>query len=461
MQELFRFAVVRPPLPAAAGCERVILFPPTPTLLRSNLEAALTHPTPRQRMLDLADAFLASAEFSAAPATLEFAPALLRMHRIMPALESISLAGLGVEVQAVFGLTAAQVLQAPAFRQTRERLFDAILALRMRPRAYPKLLPVYAALLRMSDLIEQIALADSSLDCATPMQVLGRSIVLPPGLFPLPKPIVEERPSRDSAPNRLGEVAPPVNMALIKVMHQLVRYEGDEISHTESALQCESVARETRRLRRSDKRPEHGPVHATEQERDKQTTERHEMESEIDRSIAERERFEIGGAISASYGPLKTAVNTKFESEVAIYKADRTATKYARELVEHARKRVIKHLHAQRNHANLEEFEEKYLHSLDNSSGGEVFNGVYRWLTKTFAAEVRDFGVRTMFEIHAPEPAAMVRPNRRARAADPLPGPPLGDQARSELGRVRSSLRRDRDPSAARALHHGLGLAQL
>lgn len=529
----------------------MISFPLTPTALRRNLEAALTHPTPRRRMFELVDAYLGSAEFSTTPETLEFAAPMLRMQRILPGFEMLSLTGLAAKIQAIFGLTAAQIVQTPAFRQTRDRAFDAILALRIRARAYPKLLPEYATLLRMSDLIEQVALADCALEGATPMQVLTRSIVLPSGLFPLPRPIMAgdrrlppqrspgavmaapEREARlaqlnqqlrtidraerwlsalsaadmevvegslrpagealdrlpadlmaifddleidvaaispqlalrrlaterrlaleeierlrreataslaarqaspgyaptpgiaalaalsgSSVPAGAGEVGPPVNMALMRVMHQLVRYEGDEISHTESALPCESVARETRRLRRSEKTPRLPSTQVAEQERDKQTTERHELESEIDNSLATHERFEIGAPISHSYGPFKAAANSKYESEIAVYKAERTASLYARELVEETRMRVVKGIRERQIQPNnLEEFEEKFLHSLDNTGAGEPISGVYRWLDKIYAAEVREQGVRTVFEIHAPEPAAMYRFAESQRSA--------------------------------------------
>jgi hypothetical protein len=231
--------------------------------------------------------------------------------------------------------------------------------------------------------------------------------------LPMPSPNGQAQddfvnPEGGKIPTGSGLVRPAGILPLMKVLQHIKRYEAGEVAHAENMLKSESKSRETRRLHRTEETFLTESERTIEQERDEQTTERHEMQREVGETISEREKFNIGASISGGYGPFVQAeFNTAFESETTTEETQRAASTYAREVTEETVSRVTERVREQRTRTTIDEFEEKYLHGFDNTNGTGHVTGIYQWLDKIYQMEVRNYGQRLLFDVKIPEPSAL------------------------------------------------------
>lgn len=139
-------------------------------------------------------------------------------------------------------------------------------------------------------------------------------------------------------------------------------------------------------------------------ERDSQTTDRYEMEKEVNKAIESDTSFEIGVNVAAQYGPVKITADTKFATSQASKESDKQAVRYAQEVTDKTLERVVTKVREERSTRTLEEYTETNLHRLQATDDHVV--GLYRWVEKVYEAKVINYGKRLMFEFLIPEPAA-------------------------------------------------------
>lgn len=209
-------------------------------------------------------------------------------------------------------------------------------------------------------------------------------------------------------PTTVGPLEPSSVGQLLIARQQIKRYEAGEISHVENVLRSESRSRSTRRLTRTEESFLAEQENTEEEERDLQTTERLEMQSEIEKTIADSRAFEVGGSISAGYGPfIQVEANTNYQTESSTEQSDSKASKFAQEMTERAAKKVSQRILTRQTRTTLEEFEENNSHGFDNTNGAGNVTGIYQWLDRIYELQVYDVGVRIIFEFTVPEPAAL------------------------------------------------------
>lgn len=209
-------------------------------------------------------------------------------------------------------------------------------------------------------------------------------------------------------PTTVGPVRPSGVGQLLVTRQQITRYEGGEVSHVENVLRSESRNRGTRRLRRTEESFVVEQEQAEEEERDLQSTERFEMQSEIEQTLAASKAFEVGASVSAGYGPfVQVEASTGFASDSSTEQSESMATSFARELVEQTVTRISQRVRTQQTRTLVEEFEETNSHGFDNSSGAEHVVGIYQWLDRVYEMQIYDYGLRLIFEFTVPEPAAL------------------------------------------------------
>lgn len=199
----------------------------------------------------------------------------------------------------------------------------------------------------------------------------------------------------------------PFGVGDLKVVkHKLVRYEAGEVAHIENVLAREKRERVHRRLRQIEEIVTLSQEREEENRRDLQSTERFELENETQRTIKSESSFEAGIELSAGYGPVSLSVFGRFASRDAKEESDRTATKYAKEIIDRSLSRLVERVRQERQVRTLEETEETNTHGFDNTAGENNITGVYRWVDKHYRAKVVNYGKRLMYEFIVPEPAA-------------------------------------------------------
>lgn len=209
-------------------------------------------------------------------------------------------------------------------------------------------------------------------------------------------------------PTTVGPVEPNSVGQLLITRQQIKRYEAGEISHVENVLRSESRSRTTRRLTRTEESFVVEQERLEEEERDLQTTERSAMRSEIEKTLADSRAFEVGGSISAGYGPfIQVEAHTDYQTESTTEQSESKASEFAREMSERTAKKVSERIRTQQTRTTLEEFEENNSHGFDNTNGEANVTGIYQWLDRIYELQVYDAGVRIIFQFTVPEPAAL------------------------------------------------------
>ncbi|KQY52619.1 hypothetical protein [Lysobacter sp. Root494] len=195
---------------------------------------------------------------------------------------------------------------------------------------------------------------------------------------------------------------------LLMVKQTLKAYEMAEFAHVENVLAGEARVREHRRLNIREEIFVSEEERETEKERNLQSTERNEMQSEAEKTVKSQFELDAGLQVSGSYGPtisFSASLNVGFSTSSE--ETQRKAVSYSREVTEKTSERVRERVKKEERRRMLEQVEELNRHSITNepASNGHV-RGIYRWLNKVYDAQILNYGQRMMFEFVVPEPAA-------------------------------------------------------
>jgi hypothetical protein len=195
---------------------------------------------------------------------------------------------------------------------------------------------------------------------------------------------------------------------LLMVKQTLKAYELSEFAHVENVLAGEERLREHRRLNVREEIVTTEEERETEKERNLQSTERNEMQSEAEKTVKSQFELEAGLQVSGSYGPavsFSASLNAGFSTSTE--ETTRKAVSYSREVTEKTSERVRERVKNETRRRMLEQVEELNRHGIENkpATNGHI-RGIYRWLNKVYDAQVFNYGKRMMFEFVVPEPAA-------------------------------------------------------
>jgi hypothetical protein len=206
---------------------------------------------------------------------------------------------------------------------------------------------------------------------------------------------------------------------LLVVEQQLKRYELGELAHIENVLAGEFRERTHRRARKTEETTLLESEVTEETERDLQSTERYELQTETARVINEDTSIQAGLTVSGKYGPISSfEASAGYASDTSVEESTRNATSYARDVTERASSRVQQRVLERRARVTIEEFEETNIHRVDNVGGAHSI-GLYRWVDKLYRAEIANYGRRAMLEFVVPQPSAFLK---HAMTATPIEG---------------------------------------
>jgi hypothetical protein len=228
-------------------------------------------------------------------------------------------------------------------------------------------------------------------------------------------------------PTGHGNIRPVGIGDLLMVQQHILRYEGGELAHVENVLKTERLARDTRRLERTEMTVLQETEITKEETRDTQTTDRFSLKRETSDTIKTDSSLKAGLSVDAQYGPfVEVKANTDFATSTSTESATKQASEFSRDVVDRSASKLVERVLERRTTTTITEFEEKYSHGFDNTNGAGHVSGFYQWIDKVLQAQVYNYGKRLLFDVTVPEPGTnyiLAQTNANA-AARPLEEPP-------------------------------------
>jgi hypothetical protein len=256
---------------------------------------------------------------------------------------------------------------------------------------------------------------------------------LPSGLFGT---TVSTGPVGTTPQEGVGPVRPLGIGELLVVEQTLQRYEAGEISYVENVLQTEHLSRSFRSLNRTEQTVFTATSTTEQSEHDLQATDRFELSTQAQKTIAQDQSVQAGVTVSASYGPVKVGAYGDFATSTSTTESTSSATTFAQDVTERSVSTITTQVREEQTTRILQEFEERSEHGFDNTHGTANVAGIYQWLDKKYRAQIYDYGQRLMFEFLIPAPASY---HLHALANQPKAGvslsepEPLGDLRPADL----------------------------
>ena len=201
---------------------------------------------------------------------------------------------------------------------------------------------------------------------------------------------------------------------LLVVKQDIQKYEAGEIAHIENVLKSEEKERVHRRTKKTEEIFIIETEINEETERDLQSTERFELQTESERTIKEESKFEAD--LSVKYGGFGVSVSasTKYATSDSEEVSAKSAREYAKEITERSISKIQQRVREERTKKTIEEFEEINKHGFKANNLGHTV-GIYRWIDKYYKAQIFNYGDRLMFEFFVPEPAAFLIQTQRLK----------------------------------------------
>lgn len=222
---------------------------------------------------------------------------------------------------------------------------------------------------------------------------------------PMVHPIVAEL-SRYGKP-RFNNIRP--YLGDLKVVKQwLVGYKVGEISHIHNVMKGEEKERNLRHLEKTEETFSFSSETSQSTQTESSSNERFELKREAERVIKTDINVGANANMTYKYGEVFTAsAGANFAYAGANQDSQKSASNYAKEVMNKAVTNVQSRSTQQRSVSKLFETEEKNNHKFTNTQQGAThISGIYRWLDKKYKAQLYNFGQRWMFEFVVPEPAA-------------------------------------------------------
>jgi hypothetical protein len=234
-------------------------------------------------------------------------------------------------------------------------------------------------------------------------------------------------PPSGTFPTGSGNIRPVGVGDLLMVKEHILRYEGGELAHVENVLKSERMDRNTRRLERTETTITQETETTKEEESDTQSTDRFNLKRETSDTIKNDSAFKAGLSVDASYGPfVEVKANAEYSTATSTESSVKQSAEFSKEVVSRSVSKLTERVLERRTVTTLTEFEEKYDHSFDNTSGTGHITGFYQWIDKVSQAQVYNYGKRLLFDVVVPEPGTnyIVLQTSAQKAQAPLEEPP-------------------------------------
>lgn len=210
--------------------------------------------------------------------------------------------------------------------------------------------------------------------------------------------------------NNRNSIVRNIGTADLKVVKQkLIRYQTGEIAHIENVLKGELKERRHRQLDRTENIFTTSTETIEETTRDTQTTDRFELQKEVQKAVQEKMDIAAGVTVSGK-GIVEYSAHADFAYSTAKQESEKTASTLAKEIIDKSVSRIQKTIREERSTKTIHEVEELNTHTLNNVGGtNKHIRGIYCWVDKVYLAELYNYGQRLMLEVSIPEPATFYR----------------------------------------------------
>ena len=402
---LMRFVAVRAPAPRAD--RRHLIDPPSPNDSFSDFTTSVAGADSADNAAGIAQRFMRTDAYRGA--TLRTSAGTEPVFRALPWLAAAVARKDEKAVRALLEKLRDPVRALEARRVGLVvELWDALIALVLVPNAPAQEAADVTEVLRVAEMERRAA--DPNADAAQVLAAFAATPILPGWLKHLPLP---------GSPLRRG--LKPVGIGdLLLVDEELIGYERAQLSYVENVMETEKKQRVHRRLDRTSETYTLTTTTSEETERDLQSTERSELASEVEKTVASDMSLATGVAMSASYGPFVT-VDASIDASLSSSQETATsvASTFSQDIVDRSVTRVAKTVRESATTRTLAETEETSSHGFENTTTQHVV-GYYRWLEQVWRAQVKNYGRRLIMESMVAEPAELWREARKSVTARTL-----------------------------------------
>jgi hypothetical protein len=123
---------------------------------------------------------------------------------------------------------------------------------------------------------------------------------------------------------------------------------------------------------------------------------------------------------------VQVKANADYSTATSTESSVKQATEFSKDVVSRSVSKLTERVLERRTVTTISEFEEKYGHGFDNTSGTGHITGYYQWLDKVLQAQVYNYGKRLLFDVTVPEPGTnyIILQTSAQKAQAPLDKPP-------------------------------------
>jgi hypothetical protein len=210
-------------------------------------------------------------------------------------------------------------------------------------------------------------------------------------------------------PTTHGDLKPVGIGDLLVVKQNLKRYDAHDLSDVVNVMKGEHRSTETKRTHSLTTTDSTEVASTQEDERDQQTAERFEMQTETSNVQKSEESVKLGASVSASYGPFVTfKASADYGMANSKEQSAKVATNYSKEVTSKASSKITQSFKKLHSTVDVQTFGEDNVHEWDNAKGDDHVVGQYQYLDKVYEAQVYNYGKRLLFDTTIPEPAAFL-----------------------------------------------------
>lgn len=195
-----------------------------------------------------------------------------------------------------------------------------------------------------------------------------------------------------------------------RVEQELACYVTGAVSRIESIPARAFKERTSRALSMTETEQDITQETASERQTDSETTEKHEMQSEIESVLREEESktFDFGAGVSAKLpgiGSLTTETSMNFNAQSASEESTSQAITMAKQVTQKVQEKIMQKTTARRRSLARYEFEDIIKTGYDNRLGENHVVCVHRWVDKIMNNYLVNYGRMSVAECVIPEPA--------------------------------------------------------
>lgn len=272
-------------------------------------------------------------------------------------------------------------------------------------------LPAYDAAAAANEIEDEMTAYPAENGFLTPHYLRGlatATIILPPGVFPLP-PYVYSPPYSPPHSRSEGWIEPYAIGDLNMVRRRLLGYVPGEIAYIENVMRGERKEVSRRKLDRFQE------SRTVEENTDSAQVQVHHegrinLLSEIEKALQESTVTTNYKNLTTTYGP---AVSVTYDGSFDVQTTqgekpgEEKVSQFARDILSKTVNRIARRVAATRTTTTIDETEETVTSIFDNTGNPRNERGIYRWLNKVYQARLVPYGVRMVIEFVVKKPAAV------------------------------------------------------